>query len=176
MTDLMTIRGFVATSPTLNRLPSGQPVTNFRLASTPRWYDSQAQAWKEGATNWYTVNAFKTLAQHVNQSIFVGQPIIITGRLTIKQWSKEDGRTGTSVEIDATAIGHDLNLGTSSFSRAIHPENSEHEPKNLQTHPNSANQSEETHSLDPHKADFPLANSGLVEGDITTNADIAAMV
>lgn len=119
MSDNITIRGFVATSPSTNTLPSGATLTNFRVASTPRWYDSNQQAWREGNTNWFTVNAFRNLAENASRSIFVGQPVIVTGRINIKQWQNDDGKKGTSVEIDATAIGHDLSLGTSSFNRAV---------------------------------------------------------
>lgn len=119
MSDNITIRGFVATSPSTNTLPSGTALTNFRVASTPRWYDSNQQVWREGNTNWFTVNAFRNLAENASRSIFVGQPVIVTGRINIKQWQNDDGKKGTSVEIDATAIGHDLSLGTSSFNRAV---------------------------------------------------------
>ncbi|MDO4253428.1 MAG: single-stranded DNA-binding protein [Rothia sp. (in: high G+C Gram-positive bacteria)] len=119
MTDIITVRGFVASEPSLNRLPSGTPVLNFRLASTPRWFDSHQQQWREGATNWYSVKAFKTLAQHAKASIRIGNPVLVTGKLGIKQWENSEGRRGTTVEIDAAAIGHDLNLGTTEFFRTL---------------------------------------------------------
>lgn len=128
MSDPITVRGFVATSPHLNTLPSGAPATNFRLASTPRWYDAAQNVWREASTNWFTVNAYRNLAQHTAQSLFVGQPVIVTGRLNIKQWESSDGRKGTTAEIDATAIGHDLNLGSSSFNRAVQTGGSNERP------------------------------------------------
>lgn len=186
MTDLVTIRAFVATSPNTNKLPSGIPVTNFRVASTPRWWDSQQQVFKEGQTNWYTVNAFRALAQHTSRSIFVGQPVIVTGRLNIKQWSNEDGRKGTSVEIDATAIGHDLNLGTSSFNSAIQPESQENQKEQTpqQTHSLHQTTNSSHHQADQSNAydsNSPQQTSqqdgaGLVEGNTRDNQEIAAMV
>lgn len=118
MSDTVTVRGFIATAPTQKFLPGGQvPVTNFRIASTPRWFDTSSGSWKEGNTNWYTVNAFRALAHNSARSLQVGQPVLVTGRLQIKQFERADGSAGTSIEIDANSIGHDLNFGLANFTR-----------------------------------------------------------
>lgn len=120
MSDTVTIRGFIATAPTQKFLPGSHiPVTNFRLASTPRWFDSASATWKEGNTNWYTVNAYRSLAHNCARSLQVGHPLLVTGRLHIKQFERADGSSGTSIEIDASSIGHDLNFGSTHFSRVI---------------------------------------------------------
>lgn len=119
MSDTVTVRGFIATAPTQKFLPGSQvPVTNFRVASTPRWFDTSSGSWREGNTNWYTVNAFRLLAHNSARSLHVGQPILVTGRLQVKQFERADGSSGTSIEIDASAIGHDLNFGLANFTRA----------------------------------------------------------
>lgn len=118
MSDTVTIRGFIATAPTQKFLPGGQiPVTNFRIASTPRWFDTASGSWKEGNTNWYTVNAFRALAHNTTRSLHVGQPVLVTGRLQVKQFERADGSAGTSIEIDASSLGHDLNFGLAHFTR-----------------------------------------------------------
>lgn len=118
MTDTVTIRGFIATAPTQKFLPNGNiPVTNFRIASTPRWFDATSSTWKEGTTNWYTVNSFRALAYNSARSLQVGQPVLVTGRLRVKQFERADGSPGTSIEVDATSIGHDLNYGLANFAR-----------------------------------------------------------
>lgn len=118
MTDSVTIRGFVATTPTQKFLPNGNvPVTNFRVASTPRWFDAGTGTWKEGTTNWYTVNSFRSLAYNSARSLHVGHPVLVTGRLRVKQFERNDGSQGMNIEIDATSIGHDLNFGLANFAR-----------------------------------------------------------
>lgn len=118
MTDTVTVRGFIATAPTQKTLPnSTTPVTNFRVASTPRWFDNTTGTWKEGTTNWYTVNSFRALAYNCARSLQVGQPVLVTGRLRVKQFERSDGSAGTSIEIDASSIGHDLNYGLAQFTR-----------------------------------------------------------
>ena len=118
MSDTILIRGFTASDPALSTLPNGVPVVNFRLASTPRWQDATG-TWKEGITNWYTVKAYRRLAQNIATSIEKGQPLVVSGRQRISRWNREDGTQGTTVEVDALGIGHDLNYGTSTFARTV---------------------------------------------------------
>lgn len=118
MTDTIALTGLVATTPrhlvTTDRLP----ITSFRLASTQRRYDRGSAKWIDGETNWYTITCFRQLAINVVGSIEKGQRIVVTGRLRVRAWESGD-RTGTTVEIDADAVGHDLAWGTAVFSRSI---------------------------------------------------------
>jgi single-strand DNA-binding protein len=89
-----------------------------RVASNERRYDREKNQWVDGDTNWFTVNAFRTLAEHADRSFSKGDRVIISGRLRIRQWSN-DGKTGTAVEIEADALGHDLRWGVSRFEKQI---------------------------------------------------------
>lgn len=118
MSEHITVRGFVATDPTTRTTGSGLAVGNFRLASTDRRFDREQQAWVDGATNWFTVNMFRQLSTNAAASLSKGQPVLVTGRLKVRQWQSEE-RSGTSVEIEAETIGHDLTLGTAFFNRSV---------------------------------------------------------
>ncbi|WP_341974915.1 single-stranded DNA-binding protein [Microbacterium sp. LWO13-1.2] len=117
MTDTLTIVGNVATDPVLGRTPSGIPVTNFRVASSQRRFDNATQQWVETSTNWYSIAAFRQLAEHAKASLRSGDSVIVTGRLKIRNW-EANGKHGTSVDIDADTIGHDLRWGTAAYARA----------------------------------------------------------
>ena len=117
MTETLTILGRVATEPVLARTAGGTPVTNFRLASTHRRFDQASQTWVDAGTNWYSVAAFRQLGEHVKASLRTGDSVIVTGRLKIRTW-EAGGKQGTSVDIDADAIGHDLRWGTSAYLSA----------------------------------------------------------
>lgn len=114
MTETLTIVGKVATDPTTGRTTAGDPVTNFRLASTHRRFDQATGTWVDADTNWYSVAAFRQLAEHARASLHTGDSVIVTGRLKIRSW-EANGKHGTSVDIEADAIGHDLRWGTSSY-------------------------------------------------------------
>lgn len=117
MTDTITLTGLVATTPRHLVTSTGLPITTFRLASTQRRYDRSQQKWVDGDTNWFTVTSFRQLATNVVGSVQKGQRIVVTGRLRIRDW-EADEKKGTSVEIDADAIGHDLSWGSSVFTRS----------------------------------------------------------
>jgi len=118
MSDQITVTGLVATPPNHVVTSTGLAVTNFRLASTQRRYDRAAGAWVDGATNWFTVTAFRRLADHVAASVQKGERVIVTGRLRVRDWESGE-RSGTAVEIEAESLGHDLLWGTTTFRRAV---------------------------------------------------------
>jgi single-strand DNA-binding protein len=118
MTDAITVTGLVATTPRHLVTSEGLPITSFRLASTQRRYDRGAQKWIDGETNWYTVTAFRQLAMNAVGSVNKGQRVVVSGKLRVRDWESGD-RAGTTVEIDADALGHDLAWGTSVFTRSV---------------------------------------------------------
>jgi single-strand DNA-binding protein len=118
MTDIITLTGLVATSPRHITTSEGLAITSFRLASNQRRFDRGQNAWVDGDTNWYTVTAFRQLGVHVASSIEKGQRVIVTGRVRVRDWESGE-KSGTTVEIDAEAIGHDLTWGRASFTRSV---------------------------------------------------------
>jgi single-strand DNA-binding protein len=73
-------------------------------------------AWVDGETNWYTITAFRQLALNVASSVSKGDRIIVSGKLRVRDWDNGE-RSGTSVEIEAETMGHDLVWGTTTFAR-----------------------------------------------------------
>ena len=128
MTDKITITGLVATTPRHLVTAEGLPITSFRIANSYRKFDRATMKWVDGETNWYTVTAFKQLAINTAGSVNKGDRIFVTGDLRIRDW--DNGETsGTSVEVEATAIGHDLAWGTTTFTRNVLVQDRENEPE-----------------------------------------------
>ena len=117
MTDQITVTGVVATTPRAVTTTNGTRITSFRLASQLRRYDRTQGKWVDGTTNWFSVAAFRRLAEHTADSLQKGERVLVHGRLRIRDWENGE-RTGTVVEIEADAIGHDLAWGCSSFTRS----------------------------------------------------------
>ena len=118
MSEIITVSGLVATTPRHLVTQDGLPITSLRLASSSRKFDRTTGKWVDGDTNWYTVTAFKQLAINIAGSIAKGERIVVTGKLRVRDWDNGE-RAGTSVEIEATSIGHDLNWGTAVFTRTV---------------------------------------------------------
>jgi single-strand DNA-binding protein len=64
------------------------------------------------------VTGFRQLAINAAASIEKGQRVVVTGRLKIRDWENGD-RTGTTIEIEADAIGHDLSWGSTVYTRSV---------------------------------------------------------
>jgi single-strand DNA-binding protein len=112
----VTLTGNVAHEMRHRVTDTGVHIASFRMASTPRWFDRTKRCWVDGETSWMTVNCWRGLAENVASSISRGDPVVVFGRLRVREWER-DGRSGTSVEVEAQVVGHDLTRGTSAFRR-----------------------------------------------------------
>ncbi|HEX5729263.1 single-stranded DNA-binding protein [Microbacterium sp.] len=117
MSDTITIVGIIGTDPE-KKNANGLTITTFRVGSTQRRLDRATGAWVDGETSWYTVSAYRRLAEHAFDSLKKKDRVILTGRLRVRRWESGEKR-GTAVEIDVDAIGHDLLWGTTSFTRDV---------------------------------------------------------
>ncbi len=109
MNSQITITGLIATTPRHLVTQEGLPITSFRLAQE-----------NDGTTivNWFTITAFKVLAINAATSLGKGDRIVVSGELRLRDW--DNGETqGTSAEIEARTIGHDLNWSTSVATRTV---------------------------------------------------------
>lgn len=120
MTDSIALTGVVATTPRHLVTSTGLAITSFRLASRQRRFDRVTNSWVDADTNWYTVSTFRLLAHNVMASVQKGEHVLVTGRLRIRDWENQD-RSGTSVEVEAEAVGHDLTWGRSALTRNSPP-------------------------------------------------------
>ena len=118
MSESFTVSGLVATTPRHLVTQEGLPITSFRLASSKRRFDKTKRIWVDGETNWFTITSFRQLAINSAASISKGDRIVVKGRLKVRDWDNGE-RSGTSVEVDAESLGHDLVWGTAEFSRTV---------------------------------------------------------
>lgn len=116
--EKISVQGLVATTPRYLKTQEGLDIMSFRLASSQRRYDKKLNRWVDGETNWYTITAFKQLALNTHKSINKGDRIMVAGELKVRDWDNGE-RAGTSVEIEAEALGHDLSWGESTFVRTV---------------------------------------------------------
>ncbi|MCI0155313.1 single-stranded DNA-binding protein [Leifsonia shinshuensis] len=118
MADPVAVRGVVATRPRHVIPQVGAAVTTFRLVTGPRLEaDADADGPPDAQDNWYTVTATHRLAVSVAACVARGDPVVVAGRLRVRDWAGEP--EGVTAEIDADAIGHDLAWGRSVFTRRI---------------------------------------------------------
>ncbi|MFF5275660.1 single-stranded DNA-binding protein [Streptomyces sp. NPDC000133] len=114
---VVTLVGNAATGVEFRETATGG-MARFRLAVTARRWDREKQVWTDGHTSFYTVWAWRTLASNLAGSVAVGEPLLVHGRLKVRE-EERDGQRRTFVDIEALAVGHDLTRGTAAFRRVV---------------------------------------------------------
>jgi single-strand DNA-binding protein len=114
----VTVSGFVGSNPALH-MGKEQEWTSFRVASTRRYRNDKGE-WTDGATLWFTVKAWRAAALNVVKSVHKGDPVVVTGRLEVDEWTAPDGQERMGLVITASAVGVDATRGKVEFARTIH--------------------------------------------------------
>ncbi|MGF3055349.1 single-stranded DNA-binding protein [Microbacterium sp. YY-01] len=158
MTDMITLTGNIANEPAVNRTGAGTPLVRFRLATSNGYRDNRTGAWVDAGTNWYTVTAFRTLAENAGGVLAKGDAVIVQGRLRLREW-EANGATGLAVDVEATTIGHDLRWGTSgTYQRRRRTENtSDHNQEPQENTPTSTDTDTTQHQQPDATAEWPVA-------------------
>lgn len=115
---IITVIGNLTDDPELKFTPSGAAVANFTVASTPRTFDRQTNEWKDGDALFLRCAAWRQLAENVAESLQKGQRVIVTGALRVRQYERQDGTKGTSVEMNVDEVGPSLRFATAKVTKA----------------------------------------------------------
>lgn len=116
MTNI-TIIGNVVEDPILRFTPNGAAVANFRIANTPRRYNSQTNQWEDGEALFLTCNAWKQIGENVANTLTKGMRVIVTGKLKARSYQTKEGENRTVHEIDVDEVGPSLKYATAQVAR-----------------------------------------------------------
>jgi len=92
------IVGNLGADPETRYLPSGEAVTNVRVATTDRWKDKQSGEMKE-ATEWHRISFFGRQAEVAGEYLKKGSQVYVEGSLRTRKWQDKDGQDRYSTEI-----------------------------------------------------------------------------
>jgi single-strand DNA-binding protein len=92
--------GNLGADPETRYLPSGDAISNIRLATTDRYKDKASGEMKE-ATEWHRVVFFGRLAEVVDEYLRKGAPIYVEGRIRTRKWQDSSGQDRYTTEIVA---------------------------------------------------------------------------
>jgi len=151
----VTLTGNVATAVRFARTDKGVALASFRMACTPRHFDRGTGQWIDERTTFVTVACFRALAENVVTSLTKGDPIVITGKLRVVPWERDD-KNGISVEVEAAAVGHDLNRGQTRFARVR---------KELTNDPSETVEAESAPVAEDGRDSAAVASAGSLEAD-----------
>lgn len=113
----ITVVGNVVADPELRFIPSGAAVASFRIASTPRRYNSQTNQWEDGEALFLTCNVWRQAAENVAESLSKGMRVIVNGRLRQRSFQDKDGNNRSSYEIEVDEVGPSLRYATAQVNR-----------------------------------------------------------
>jgi single-strand DNA-binding protein len=103
----VTVVGNVASDVSWRRTQNGTEVANFRLMSTERRFDAESGSWEDGLRVAVRVNCWRRLGENVRACVTKGDPVVVRGRLTVREF-EVDGVRRSSTEIEARTVGLDL--------------------------------------------------------------------
>ena len=98
----MLVIGNLGTDPEMRYTAGGVPVTSFRLATGRTYTGGDGERREE--TEWFTITAWRQLAETVNQYLTKGRRVYVEGRLKSSTWQGQDGQTRFRNEIIAEKV------------------------------------------------------------------------
>jgi single-strand DNA-binding protein len=91
------LAGNLTRDPQLSYTPSNTPVVEFGLAVNRKWRDREGNM-KEDVC-FVDINAFGRPAETINQYMSKGRPILIEGRLRLRQWTNKEGQNRSKLDV-----------------------------------------------------------------------------
>ncbi|WP_020118833.1 single-stranded DNA-binding protein [Streptomyces canus] len=114
---VISIVGNLVDDPELRFTPAGVAVARFRVASTPRTFDKQANEWKDGDSLFLTCSAWRKLGENVAESLARGMRVIVQGRLKQRSYEDKEGVKRTVYELDVDEVGPSLARATAKVEK-----------------------------------------------------------
>ena len=116
----ITVVGNIVADPELRFTPSGAAVANFRIASTPRRFNSQTNQWEDGEGLFLTCNVWRQAAENVAESLQKGMRVIVNGRLRQRSYETREGEKRTVYEVEVDEVGPSLKYATAQVTKTPH--------------------------------------------------------
>ena len=113
----LTLVGNLTDDPEIRYTTRGTAVANFKVASTPRYFDRQAGEYKDGEALFMRCTVWRDQAEHVAESLTRGARVIVQGRVRQRSFETKEGERRTVVELEADEIGPALRYATATVNK-----------------------------------------------------------
>jgi single-strand DNA-binding protein len=91
--------GNLGADPETRYMPSGDAITNIRLATTERFKDRNGE--QQEHTEWHRIAFFGKLAEIAGQYLKKGSQVYVEGRIRTRKWQDKEGNDRYTTEIVA---------------------------------------------------------------------------
>ncbi len=96
------IIGNLGSDPEMKFLPSGTPVATFRIAVNDSYSGQDGERKEE--TEWFSIVAWRQLAEMCTQYLSKGREVYVEGRLRTRSWDGPDGQKRYRTEVVAHTV------------------------------------------------------------------------
>ncbi|WP_031164887.1 single-stranded DNA-binding protein [Streptomyces durhamensis] len=108
----ITLIGNLTDDPELKFTEGGAALAKFTVAVTPRSFDRASNQWKDGTTAFYRCAAWRSLAEHVAESLGKGSRVVAVGRMRQHDWTNDQGEKRSMLAVEIDDIGASLRFTT----------------------------------------------------------------
>jgi single stranded DNA-binding protein len=109
--------GNLTADPEFKVTNGGVAVVRFRLACSRRIFDRTANEWRDGEPAYFSVSAWRQLAQNIHTSLRKGDRAIVVGRMRQSEYEVNNERR-IRWEVEAEAVGAELTWSYAQVQRA----------------------------------------------------------
>jgi len=113
--NTITVVGNLTRDPELRYTPTGQAVVKFGIAVNRFYVNRNGERVEQ--TDFFNVNAWRSVAVNVAESLTTGARVLVTGRLQSRNWETEDGQKRSAVEIEAEEVAASLRFATVAITK-----------------------------------------------------------
>lgn len=110
--------GNLTADPEFKVTSGGVAVVRFRLACSRRIFDRTANEWRDGDPAFFSVTAWRQLAQNIHTSLRKGDRAIVVGRMRQSTYENSNKERRTFWEVEADAVGAELSWSYAQVQRA----------------------------------------------------------
>ena len=104
----MTIIGNLTDDPELRFTQQGAAVTNFTVASTPRFFDKQSNEWRDGDPLFLRCSVWREQAENVAEHLHKGNRVIVSGQMQMQRWEDKEGNKRSGFQLLVQEVGPSL--------------------------------------------------------------------
>lgn len=102
--------------PELRYSPQGKAVCSVPLVFSKRKKNTQG-VWEDAGSMFVRGTAWEQLGENCAESLTKGDEVIVTGELSVREFERNDGSKGQSLELNVYAIGPSLRFNTVKVNR-----------------------------------------------------------
>ena len=120
----VTLTGRVVADPELRFSAKGNAVLKLRVVTAARKFDKDTQKWGDEDVTWWSVTAFKQLAENVAECLTKGDQVVVVGKVRSREYDDNEGNKRTAWEVVADHIAVDLSRVTVKVNRVAREKSS----------------------------------------------------